>query len=275
MSMIMTKNVSYTYSTKYQKIEAVKDVSVTFEEGKFYAIVGKSGSGKSTLLSLLAGLDLPTDGEVFIDNNPISKINRDRYRRETVSVIYQAFNLFPLLTALENVMYPMQLKGIKKSIAKKEAMRIIGEVGLDEKTFKQYPTMMSGGEQQRVAIARALAAKGKILLADEPTGNLDTTNSFAVVEILKNLAHESGYIVVVITHDMDVAAEADIVYEMIDGRIDGDIQIDAHDEIAYLGRDGHENIGPYQAETVEKENIEDEDEIKDEKDTETPLEGRE
>ena len=217
MEILKVSNVCYTYISKYQKIEAVKKVSCNFEKGKMYAIVGRSGSGKSTLLSLLAGLDLPTAGEIYINGEKISEINRDKYRRDIASVIYQSFNLFPLLTTLENVMYPMELQGMSKKRAREKAKRYILEVDLGEKAFKQFPTMMSGGEQQRVAVARALAMGGKILLADEPTGNLDTANSQVVVDILKKLAHEKNYAVIVITHDKSVAEQADVVYTMSDG----------------------------------------------------------
>ncbi|MDF2472761.1 MAG: transporter ATP-binding protein [Anaerocolumna sp.] len=219
MSILAVNEVSYTYKSKYQTVEAVSNVSCTFEAGKMYAIVGHSGSGKSTLLSLLAGLDLPTKGEIYVEDQPMSKLDRDRYRRETASVVYQSFNLFPLLTALENVAYPMELRGIAAKEARKTGKELIASVGLEERICNQLPLMMSGGQQQRVAVARALASGGKILLADEPTGNLDTVNGEIVVEILKSLSHERGYTVIIITHDMGVAEQADIVYTMKDGKI--------------------------------------------------------
>lgn len=217
--MLEVKDAGYIYQSKYQSIEALKHVSCSFEAGNLYAVIGPSGSGKSTLLSLLAGLDLPTSGEIFVEGCPLSTMNRDRYRRETASVVYQSFNLFPLLTALENVMYPMELLGIKKADAETSAKRLILEVGLEEKIFRQFPVMMSGGEQQRVAIARALSAGGRILLADEPTGNLDSVNEETIVKILKKLAHEKGYLVIVITHNPSVYEQADIVYRMRDGAL--------------------------------------------------------
>lgn len=215
--MLEVKDVGYIYQSKYQSIEALKHVSCSFESGKLYAVIGPSGSGKSTLLSLLAGLDLPTSGEILVEGNALSSMDRDCYRRETASVVYQSFNLFPLLTALENVMYPLELLGVKKLEAEAKAKRLIHEVGLEDKIFRQFPVMMSGGEQQRVSIARALAAGGRILLADEPTGNLDSTNEETIVRILKELAHERGYLVIVITHNPSVYEQADIVYRMRDG----------------------------------------------------------
>jgi len=219
MSILTVNEVSYTYKSKYQTVEAVSKVSCTFETGKMYAIVGHSGSGKSTLLSLLAGLDLPTKGEIFLEDKPMSKLDRDQYRRETASVVYQSFNLFPLLTALENVTYPMELKGVSTKEARKTAKELISNVGLGERIYNQLPLMMSGGEQQRIAVARALANGGKILLADEPTGNLDSANGEIVVEMLEKLAHEHSYAVIIITHDIGIANRADIVYTMKDGQM--------------------------------------------------------
>ncbi len=220
MSQILNvENVSYTYTNKYQKVEAVKNVSCLFEAGKMYAIVGRSGSGKSTLLSLLAGLDLPTNGEIYFEGKPMSSINRNRYRRDTASVIYQSFNLFPLLTTLENVMYPLELQGKHKREASEVAKKLFAEVGLNDTAYRKFPQMMSGGEQQRIAIARALAVGGKVLLADEPTGNLDTANEQTVVGLIKRLAHERGYTAIVVTHNEAVAAQADVVYVMSDGEM--------------------------------------------------------
>lgn len=223
METISVKEVSYTYQSKYQSIEAVKRVTCDFRAGVFYAVMGPSGSGKSTLLSLLAGLDLPTSGEILVDGKPMSTLDRNLYRLDTASVVYQSFNLFPLLTALENVAYPMELQGKKKREALETAKRYIEEVGLSEKAYRQFPVMMSGGEQQRVAIARALASGGKILLADELTGNLDSANEENVVALLKELAHSKGYLIIVITHNQYVGSQADEVYLMRDGllRTDG------------------------------------------------------
>ncbi len=211
------RSVGYTYQGKYQKVEALKDATACFEAGKVYAIVGRSGSGKTTLLSLMAGLDLPTAGDILAEGTSLKTLDRDRYRLQTASVIYQDFNLFPLLTALENVLYPLQLQKRPAAEARQRAMELLAQMGLPERILKQYPKMMSGGEQQRVAIARALAAGGKILLADEPTGNLDTANSEAIVELLCRLTHDSERTTILITHDPEVAAKADTVYHMEDG----------------------------------------------------------
>ncbi|MDD2979006.1 MAG: ABC transporter ATP-binding protein [Hespellia sp.] len=220
MEKIRVEHVSYAYRSKYQTIQALKDVSCEFESGKIYAITGESGSGKSTLLSLLAGLDVPKEGSVFVDGKDLKKMDRDAYRREVVSVVYQSFHLFPLLNALENVMYPMQLKGMRRRKAQERATEYIKSVGLSEKIIHQFPKMMSGGEQQRVAIARALAGEGSILLADEPTGNLDTDNEENIAEILKACAHERGYTVIVVTHNPELARQADCIYRMKDGQLE-------------------------------------------------------
>lgn len=219
MEILRAEHVSYSYQTKYQKVDAVKDVSCAFEQGKFYAIVGESGSGKSTLLSLLAGLDVPSDGNIYVQGQPLNEMDRDAYRLNQASVVYQSFHLFPLLTALENVMLPMEFKKIRKKEASARARKLLEQVGLGERIFRQFPKMMSGGEQQRVAIARAVAAGGEIILADEPTGNLDTDNEQKIVELLKELAHEDGYVVIVITHNQGVAAQTDHVFRMSDGKL--------------------------------------------------------
>ncbi len=220
MNILRADHVSYSYQTKYQKVDAVKDVSCTFEQGGFYAIIGESGSGKSTFLSLLAGLDVPSEGEIYVQEQSLNQMDRDAYRLNQASVVYQSFHLFPLLTALENVMLPMEFKKIRKKEAADRAAQLLLRVGLTERIFRQFPKMMSGGEQQRVAIARAVAAGGEIILADEPTGNLDSENEQKIVELLKELAHKDGYTVIVITHNQKVAEETDHVFRMSDGRME-------------------------------------------------------
>lgn len=215
--IIEAEKVGYIYQTKYQKTKALTEVSCSFEQGRVYAITGKSGSGKSTFLSLLAGLDVPTEGTLYIDGKDIREIDRDAYRMKQASVIYQAFHLFPLLTVLENVMFPMQLLHIPKSEAQTRAREFLAKVGLPDSLYGKMPNMISGGEQQRVAIARAMASGGQILLADEPTGNLDSQNERVIVELLCKLAHEENYAVIVVTHNEKVAEAADMVYGMLDG----------------------------------------------------------
>ena len=214
---ISLKNVSYSYKGKFQTVRAVNDVSYDFEPGKCYAIIGKSGSGKTTLLSLMAGLDLPTEGEIIIDGKSTALWNRNQMRRDAVSVIYQNYNLFPLLTVQENICYPLDLKKVPKKEALALAKEMRERVELSATYDKRLPSHLSGGEQQRVAIARTLAQGCKIILADEPTGNLDSTNTLNIVQILKSLAHQDGCTVIIVTHDPAVAEQADVVLQMKDG----------------------------------------------------------
>lgn len=219
MDILSLQNVVYTYRNKYQTVYAVNNATYNFESGKMYAIVGKSGSGKTTLLSLLAGLDLPTQGEVLYEDTPTQSMDCDLYRRDKVTVIYQSYNLFPLLTILENVMYPLRLNKVSKNEAAEIAIEKLKSVGLDEQYFKRLPSMLSGGEQQRVAIARALASKADVILADEPTGNLDSENGKNIIGILRRLAHEDNYCVIVVTHDLTISDEADVIVCMVDGKM--------------------------------------------------------
>lgn len=219
MSVLSVRGVCYAYKTKYQTVHAVKDVSCDLNAGTFYVLVGKSGSGKTTLLSLLAGLDMPQSGEILVDGRHLRELNADIYRRKQVSVIYQSYNLFPLMTVAENVMYPLKLLRQSDADANKEARIALEKVGLDESCLKRLPAMLSGGEQQRVAIARTLAVRSRIILADEPTGNLDAENSSQIIRLLSGLAHEEGCCVVVATHDPDVAMAADVILRMDGGRV--------------------------------------------------------
>ncbi len=220
MNVLSAENVSYVYQSKYQKVQALTEVSCGFEAGKFYAIVGQSGSGKTTLLSMLAGLGQPTGGQVLAGGVPIKEAGGERHRRENVTVIYQAFNLFPALNLLENVMYPMEIMKTPAAQARARAKELLAAVGLSDVDPRKLPAMLSGGQQQRVAIARALASSAKVILADEPTGNLDSENGRLVIDLLKRLVKEENYCVIVVTHDLDIAAQADVIYRMKDGRLE-------------------------------------------------------
>ena len=215
--MLKLENVNYRY--KNSDRDVVKNVSCIFEDGKLSAVMGASGSGKTTLLSILAGLDRPRSGEVFIENDSLTGLDLDQYRRERVSMIFQAFHLFPLLTAMENVCYPMKMNGVAPYKARERAMKLLESVGITEDKHKRYPSNLSGGEQQRVAIARALSTGARVLLADEPTGNLDVANGDIVMDILKRLARDEKYCVVVVTHNLAIAEASDVVYRMSDGVI--------------------------------------------------------
>ena len=217
MNVLSATNVIYEYRNAYQTVRAVNGVSCEFEQGLVYAIVGSSGSGKTTFLSLLAGLDVPTSGTIALDEQSTAELDRDEYRLNHVSVIYQNFNLFQHLTVLENAAYPLYVRKVGGKEADAVAREKLLQVGLKEDQFKRLPNMLSGGEQQRVAIARALASGSEIILADEPTGNLDSTNSRNIVEILHRLAHENDRCVIIVTHDPAVAEAADVVLNMKDG----------------------------------------------------------
>ena len=215
MAVLSLENVTYRY--KNAQRAAVSGISCEFEEGKVYAVVGASGSGKSTFLSLLAGLDLPTEGTIRFQGDSLAELNLDRYRRESISMIFQVFHLFPLLTVMENVCFPMELCGITPKDARPRAAKLLEAVGIREEQMKRFPSKLSGGERQRVAIARSLASNAKIILGDEPTGNLDGENTQNIMDILCELAHKKGYCVILATHDMEVAEMADVSFRMKDG----------------------------------------------------------
>ena len=219
MSILTANEVVYEYRNAYQTVRAVNGVSCEFEQGLVYAIVGSSGSGKTTFLNLLAGLDVPTSGTIALDGQSTAELDRDEYRLNHVSVIYQNFNLFQHLTVLENAAYPLYVRKVGGKEADAVAREKLLQVGLKEDQLGRLPNMLSGGEQQRVAIARALASGSEIILADEPTGNLDSTNSRNIVEILHRLAHENDRCVIIVTHDPAVAEAADVVLNMKDGRL--------------------------------------------------------
>ena len=199
MSIIELNDVRYSYKNKYRTVDAINGISCGFDSGKVYALMGRSGSGKTTLLSLIAGLDLPTSGQIVCDGAPTSETD--------------------LLTVSENVMYPMELRGMKPAEAKERAAELVESVGLPADVLDRFPAMLSGGEQQRVAIARALGMETKVLLADEPTGNLDEDNSAKIFELLRSLAHDRGYCVVIVTHDEAIGRKADVTIRIRDGVI--------------------------------------------------------
>ena len=215
MPELRLENVSYQYKGGDRKV--VNEVTCLFKGGKLNSVIGPSGSGKTTLLSLMAGLDQPNQGNIYINGESLADLNLDQYRRERVSMIFQAFHLFPLLTALENVYFPMQLNGIPREKISERGKDYLSSVGITEDKFKRFPANLSGGEQQRVAIARTLATGAHVLLADEPTGNLDKVNGDILIEILAQLAHEQRYCVIIVTHDASIAERSDRVWRMTDG----------------------------------------------------------
>ena len=217
MTILELNHVGFRYRPDRPVLE---DVNCRFETGVFYALVGKSGAGKSTLLSLMAGLDLPTEGEILFEGRSTAGMDLSEYRRRYASVIYQDFALLPLLTVQENIQYPMALCGVPPQEAAQQARELARRVSLPEELLDRYPSRISGGEQQRVAIARSLTLDRRLLLADEPTGNLDSENSDIVIDLLRRLAHEEDRCVMVVTHDLSVMDQADVTYRVRDHRLE-------------------------------------------------------
>ncbi len=219
MALLEIKDVSYDYELRSGKVHALKNVTAEFDAGKMYAVTGRSGSGKTTLLSLIAAFDVPLSGEILYNGVSISSEKPSVYRRKNIGMIFQSYNLIQHLTALENVMLSLEITHSDPKNRKNTAREILRRVGIKDELFGKRPLTLSGGEQQRVAIARAIAADSQIILADEPTGNLDNENSENIIGLLKSLAHERDKCVIVVTHSEDIAAEADLGYHMSNGMI--------------------------------------------------------
>ncbi|HIX66998.1 MAG TPA: ABC transporter ATP-binding protein [Candidatus Anaerostipes excrementavium] len=207
MDILTLKDVAYSYEESSKKV--FENLSYTFESGKIYAVVGRSGAGKTTLLSLLSGLETPTEGAVCFKDQDIRKIDRYKYRSRYVGIIFQSFNLLPHLTAMENVILSMDVSGIKYSDKKKKAMELLKKVGLEEGEAKRRVLKLSGGQQQRVAIARALSYDPEVILADEPTGNLDKETEDEIMKIFHQLVREEDKCIIIVTHSEEVSAQAD------------------------------------------------------------------
>ena len=217
--IIKTRNLSKQILFNKEKLDILSDINIEVEESSSIAITGPSGSGKSTLLSILAGLDLPSSGEVILDNEPLHALSEEKravVRKDSVAFVFQNFELLPGLTALENVMLPLELKA--KNKAKDVALNFLKKVDLLDRT-SHYPKQLSGGEQQRVAIARAFACEAKVLFCDEPTGNLDSKNSQLVMDLLFDSYKESSSALIVVTHDKQLAAICDRELELVDGKV--------------------------------------------------------
>lgn len=220
--MITIDKLNKVFTSGGSKVKAVNDVSFSVPTGKLVAIVGKSGSGKSTLLALLGALDQPTDGTITLDDQEITKFHERQllhYRRATVGFVFQNYQLIPNLSAIDNVMLPMELNGISGKERRKRATHLLSEVGITGAMLDRRPGKLSGGEQQRVAIARALANTPKLILADEPTGNLDTQTSRTIIDLLRKLAQSEHTTIITVTHDEDIAKHADQVYRLHDGKL--------------------------------------------------------
>lgn len=207
MSILKLSNVSYKYDSTNKTI--LKGVTAEFDSGKLYAIMGKSGAGKTTLLSLISGLDICTEGTIDYNGNLLSIIDRDKYRAESVGVIFQSYNLLTNATPIENIVLSMNISKIKERNKKKIAYELLEKVGVDRETADRKILKLSGGEQQRIGIARALAHNPDIIIADEPTGNLDGETEKNIMGILKALAHDENKCVIVVTHSKKVSTYAD------------------------------------------------------------------
>lgn len=218
-TILQANNIKKVYHSAAGDVCAVKDVSINFEKGLFYALIGKSGSGKSTLLHVLGGLDRPTDGTVLIDGTDLFSYSDEKmaiFRRRHMGFVFQQFNLLDEYNVYNNICMPLKLDG--KSVDKTYFDEIVNMLGIN-KLIKKYPSELSGGEQQRAAIARAMISKPQLIFADEPTGNLDKKTSEETMNLLLDCARKMGQTLIVVTHDLDIAKKADIVIQLEDGNI--------------------------------------------------------
>lgn len=220
--MLQVKNLTKTFRSGDTDVHAAEDISFEVPQGQFASIIGRSGSGKSTLLSLLGALDKPTKGEIIVDGQDLTKLHDHKlidYRCKAIGFIFQNYNLVPNLTAVENVMLPMEFAGAPKAERKARATELLSQVGLDEVKQQRKPGRLSGGEQQRVAIARALANKPKLILADEPTGNLDSTTGKMIFDLLHGLSRSENTTIIAVTHDLSIAGKTDVTFTLQDGKL--------------------------------------------------------
>lgn len=220
--MLKVHNLTKEFQSGEHKVIAISDVSFSVPTGAFCAVIGKSGSGKSTLLFLLGTLDKTTSGTIEIDGQNITKMGDSKlikYRREKIGFIFQNYNLIPNLAAIKNVMLPMEFAGVKPKNRKERGAFLLGQVGITSDKHNRKPGRLSGGEQQRVAIARALANKPKLILADEPTGNLDSATGQIIINLLRDLAKSQNTTIVVVTHDDGIASQSTITFKLKDGKL--------------------------------------------------------
>ena len=236
-ALVEIKDVCKIYNPGENEVRALDHVSLTIDEQEFVAIIGHSGSGKSTLMNMLGCLDVPTSGEYWLHGQDVSALSDDELsdiRNREIGFIFQGFNLIPNLTALENVELPLIYRGVSKSVREELSVEALKKVGLEHR-MDHKPSEMSGGQQQRVAIARAIAQAPPVILADEPTGNLDSNSTKEIMDILKGL-HKEGRTVILITHDNEIAAQAKRVIKIRDGKIESDSgQIDPVEELRTTG----------------------------------------
>lgn len=220
--MLQVTNLKKVFKSGDTPVAAVDDVSFSVPDGKFASIIGKSGSGKSTLLGLLGALDKPTSGEIVVGDKDITKLHDHKlikYRCNKIGFVFQNYNLVPNLSALENIMLPMEFAGVSKKKRQKRAQELLYQVGLEADQQKRRPGKLSGGQQQRVAIARALANKPQLILADEPTGNLDSQTGKMIFDLLHSLSRTENTTILVVTHDLDIAGKTDMTFQLTDGKL--------------------------------------------------------
>lgn len=221
--MLSVKNLSKTFKTKNEPVAAINDISFDVNTGQFASIIGKSGSGKSTLLSLLGALDTPSGGEILVDDVDIAKLSLSKqtsYRAQKIGFVFQHYNLIPNLSALENVMLALEFGGLSSAKARRErASTLLSDVGITTDEQRRKPAKLSGGQQQRVSIARALANRPSIILADEPTGNLDTETGRKIFDLLHQLSRSQKTTIIAVTHDLEIAGKTDRTFTLKDGML--------------------------------------------------------
>ncbi len=220
--MIKVDNITKKFKSGDNTVIALDSVSFSINKGDFASIIGKSGSGKTTLLALLGALEKPTEGSIIVNDEDITKMPESKlikYRREKIGFVFQQYNLIPNLTALENVILPMEFAGVKTQDRIKRAKDLLNKVGIDSTKQKRKPSRLSGGEQQRVSIARALGNKPSLILADEPTGNLDSTTGKNIITLLDKLSKSDNTTIIIVTHDLNMTKYTDITFKITDGKL--------------------------------------------------------
>ncbi|WP_404462560.1 ABC transporter ATP-binding protein [Sutcliffiella horikoshii] len=218
-NLISLQKVSYWYKQGSKQQYILKDVDMTFERGTFYTIVGPSGSGKTTFLALVSALDTPKEGMVLFEGTDLSKIGLTKFRNQYVSIVFQSYNLLPYMTAIQNVLTAMEITGMKQQNKKQYALDLLERVGISKEQAKQKVLTLSGGQQQRVSIARAISSSADLIVADEPTGNLDEETAKSIISILQKLAHDEGKCVIVVTHDQSIASDSDVKVTLTKGKM--------------------------------------------------------
>lgn len=233
--LLQFQNVSYWYKHENKQRDILNQINVSFNKGKFYTIIGPSGSGKTTFLALASALDTPKNGVVLYEGKDIKKIGLTNFRNKFVSVVFQSYNLLPYMTALQNVLTAMEISGSKHKNKKAVAIKMLQKVGISESQANQKVLTLSGGQQQRVSIARALCCDADLIVADEPTGNLDEETAQEIVQLFQELAYKEGKCVIVVTHDQDIAKLSDTVIKLTKGNltISTNLEINNEHDLSY------------------------------------------